>query len=69
MIDYEKYEKAVIVTSDGDFACLVRHLYEKGKLERVLSPNIKGCSVLLKRAAREKTDFLESARKKLEYKD
>jgi len=35
----------------------------------VLSPNRKGCSALLKRAAREKLDFLEEARKKLEYKN
>jgi uncharacterized LabA/DUF88 family protein len=69
MIDLDKYEKAVIVTSDGDFACLVRYLYEKGRLERVLSPNRKGCSALLKRAAREKIDFLEDARKKIEYKN
>ena len=69
MIDYREYDRAVIVTSDGDFACLVRYLYEQAKLERVLSPNRKGCSALLKRAAREKLDFLEEARKKLEYKD
>lgn len=29
MIDYRDYERAVIVTSDGDFACLVRYLYEQ----------------------------------------
>ncbi|MBI4489027.1 MAG: NYN domain-containing protein [Deltaproteobacteria bacterium] len=69
MIDYPEYERAVIVTSDGDFACLVQYLYEQRKLERVLSPYRKGCSVLLKRAAREKIDFLEDARKKLEYKN
>lgn len=68
MIDYTNYERAVIVTSDGDFACLVTYLHEQGKLERVLCPNRRGCSVLLKRAAREKIDFLEEARKKLEYK-
>jgi len=68
MIDYKEYERAVIVTSDGDFGCLVKYLYDQQKLERVLSPNIKGCSVLLKRAAREKIDFLENARAKLEYK-
>ena len=67
MIDYKEYERAVIVTSDGDFGCLVKYLYDQQKLERVLSPNIKGCSVLLKRAAREKIDFLENARAKLEY--
>ena len=68
MIDYNEYERAVVVTSDGDFGCLVKYLYDQGKLERVLSPNIKGCSVLLKRASREKIDFLENARAKLEYK-
>lgn len=67
MIDYGDYERAVIVTSDGDFACLVRYLYEQGKLERVLSPNRTGCSVLLTRAAREKIDFLDNARRRLEY--
>ena len=69
MIDYREYDRAVLVTSDGDFGCLVRYLYEQGKLERVLSPNRKGCSALLKRAAREKLDFLDEARKKLEYKN
>ncbi len=68
MIDCNEYERAVIVTSDGDFACLVKYLYDQQKLERALSPNIRGCSVLLKRAAREKIDFLENARAKLEYK-
>ena len=68
MIDYANYERAVIVTSDGDFACLVRHLYEKGKLERVLSPTVNTCSVLLRQAARARIDFLEGARSKLEFK-
>jgi hypothetical protein len=34
----------------------------------VLSPNRKGCSALLKRAARERLDFLEDARRKIAYK-
>jgi uncharacterized LabA/DUF88 family protein len=68
MIDYEKYEKAVIVSSDGDFSCLVRYLYGKNKLEKVLSPSYKNCSVLLKKVARERIYFLDNTRKKLEYK-
>ena len=35
MIEYPEYDRAVVATSDGDFACLVRYLYEQGKLERV----------------------------------
>ena len=38
MIEYPHYERAVVVTGDGDFGCLVRHLYNKGKLERVAQP-------------------------------
>lgn len=69
MIDFNQYEKAVIVTSDGDFACLVRYLLGKGKLERVLSPNRAGCSILLNKAAQGIIDFLEDARGKIEYKN
>jgi uncharacterized LabA/DUF88 family protein len=68
MIDFPDYEKAVIVTSDGDFACLVRYLLDKNKLERVIAPSPAKCSALLKRAVRSKIDFLEDARNKLEYK-
>jgi uncharacterized LabA/DUF88 family protein len=70
MIDFmeNNYEKAVIVTSDGDFACLVQYLYEKKRLQRVLSPTREKCSALLKRAAREKIGYLEEARRRLEYK-
>lgn len=68
MIDYKKYAKAVIVTGDGDFACLVKHLNKAGKLKRVLAPNIKEYSALLKRVAEKHLDFMSSLRKKLEYK-
>jgi uncharacterized LabA/DUF88 family protein len=68
MIDFPKYEKAVLVTSDGDFSCLVRYLATQGKLERVLSPNRGKCSVLLKQAAGVSIDFLEDAKRKLEHK-
>lgn len=68
MIDYKNYDKAVIVTSDGDFYCLVNYLYGKGKLRIVISPNRKKCSVLLRKAAREKIIFIDNLKKKLEYK-
>lgn len=68
MIDYEKYDQAVIVTSDGDFACLVRYLVEKNKLENLLSTHLESCSVLLKKAAQEKLRYLNQIRNKIEYK-
>ncbi len=69
MIDYNKYDKAIIVTSDGDFYSLVKYLYKNNKLERVISPYVKTCSVLLKKTAKEKIVFMENLRKKLEYKE
>lgn len=68
MLERPHYDRAVIATSDGDFAGLVRYLSDNDKLERVLSPHRRGCSALLKRAAREKIDFLEDAKAKIAYK-
>jgi len=67
MTEYENYEKAVIVTSDGDFYSLVEYLYQKGKLETVLSPSTAKCSALLKKTAKERINFMETLRGKLEY--
>src|SRR3954471_15063497 len=38
-IEYANYDKAIIVSGDGDFACLVEFLEDKGKLLHVLAPN------------------------------
>lgn len=68
MIDYDKYEKAVIVSGDGDFACLVRHLWKQEKLGKVLVPNDKKYSALLKKAAAgEHLDFMNRLQDKLVY--
>lgn len=46
---YEKhFEQAVLVSSDGDYASLVKFLHENIKLRAILSPSNK-CSILLKR--------------------
>ena len=68
MIDYEKYEKAIIVSGDGDFACLVRHLRKQHKLEKVLVPNKAKYSALLKKAAaNELLDCMNDLKAKLSY--
>ena len=44
------YDKAIIVSSDGDYSSLVKFLISKQKLEIILSPaKAKKCSILLKR--------------------
>ncbi|MEW6231767.1 MAG: NYN domain-containing protein [Chloroflexota bacterium] len=68
MIDYDNYEKAVIVISDGDFCCLVHYLQRMGKLECVLAPCREGCSHLLRKAAGSRIAFMDNLREKLEYK-
>ncbi|MFC1700691.1 NYN domain-containing protein [Patescibacteria group bacterium] len=68
MIDYRKYDKALIISSDGDFYSLVKYLYKSSKLECVMSPYVKTCSILLKKTAKEKIIFMDNLRNKLEYK-
>jgi uncharacterized LabA/DUF88 family protein len=48
MIEYPKYQKAVIISGDGDFYCLVEYLSEKNKLLKVIVPNKKYSSLLRK---------------------
>jgi uncharacterized LabA/DUF88 family protein len=62
------FNKAVIVSSDGDFYSLVKYLYEHNRLRMVMSPYYKNCSTLLKNTAKEKIVFMDNLSKKLEYK-
>src|SRR3989338_1885201 len=48
MIHYKNYDKAVIVTGDGDFHCLVEYLVQHSKLLHLMTPN-KHYSRLLKK--------------------
>lgn len=66
MVDYSQYDKAVVVSSDGDFYSLVRFLYDNQKLSSVISPHRKTCSSLLRKSAKEKMVYLEKSRGKLE---
>ncbi len=62
----DRFEKLVIVSSDGDFGCLVQFLKEHDKLEIVLSPRNKNqCSTLIKRLA-PKITFLPDVRTLIE---
>lgn len=63
---YNEYEKAIIVSGDGDFRCLVEYLLERKKLLHIMTPN-RNFSKLLR-------DFLkyivqiDKLRRSLEYK-
>ncbi len=66
-LERDDYEQAVIVSSDGDFYSLVDYLYEHKKLAAVLSPDLENCSTLLRRAGRDKIQYMNELRGKLEY--
>ena len=40
-IEYPNYDKAIIVTNDGDFLCLVQYLDTHDKLLKIIAPNKK----------------------------
>lgn len=65
MIDYPNYDRAVIVSSDGDFYSLTRYLYDNNKLFAVLSPHRKTCSSLLRKSAKDKMVYMDTLRGKL----
>lgn len=65
ILEKENYDKAVIVTSDGDFYSLVRYLYSNDKLLFVLSPYVQTCSKLLRKEAKEKIYSMSNLKKKL----
>ena len=39
MKEYQNYDKAIVVSGDGDFYCLVEYLSQKQKLLHLLAPN------------------------------
>lgn len=67
MINRDIYESALIVSGDGDFACLVRYLKEQRKLRGILVPNLKRYSGLLKKAAGSQIAGIDALKRKLEY--
>lgn len=69
MIEYSNYDKAVIVTGDGDFYCLVKYLIDKNKLKALIIPNRFKFSALLNfKICRPFLRFMNDLNLKLEYK-
>lgn len=69
MIQYKNYDKAIIVSGDGDFQCLAKYLYEQDKLGVLLIPNQNKYSALLKfDIFKPYLRFVSDLQTKLEYK-
>lgn len=67
MKELPNYDKAIIVSGDGDFFSLIEYLEEKGKLANILTPNWQ-YSTLLKQFE-SKIVRLDQQRKELAYRD
>ena len=67
MKELPNYDKAVIVSGDGDFFALVEYLSQQGKLLKILTPNQR-YSTLLKEFG-SYIDGLDGHRKTLAYRD
>lgn len=68
MIDFKDYDKAILVTGDGDFFCLVDYLIKQKKLKKLLVPNQRKYSALLKSIPSEYLSFVSDLRGKVMYK-
>lgn len=71
IIKFPIYDKAVVVTGDGDFACLVEYLVANSKFEKILIPNQQRYSYLFNKigpSIYEIGEFLGHQKSKLEYK-
>ncbi|MFZ4591537.1 MAG: NYN domain-containing protein [Ignavibacteria bacterium] len=66
MIEYDNFDKAVIVTGDGDFYCLVEYLTKHNKIEKLIIPDKNKYSSLLRKFI-PNILFMNGLKGKLEY--
>ncbi len=66
MVEYQNYDKALVVTGDGDFYCLVDYLEKNDKLLKLLVPNMRKFSSLYRKMMPH-IAFMNNLRDKLEH--
>lgn len=67
MIELKNFDKAVIVSGDGDFHCLIEYLIEKGKLLKLMAASRSSLSGLLRKFGKYVV-FVVDLRRKVEHK-
>lgn len=67
MKDMPKYDKAIIVSGDGDFYCLAEYLAEKNRLLAILTPNWQYSSLL--KPYEKYITRIDQLRQQLEHRD
>lgn len=72
MMDFDRYDQAVIVSGDGDFAGLIRHLASENKLRQVIIPNKDRYSSLFDRLDKfddKHVTYMNDLRSQLSYRN
>ncbi|MHB1347713.1 MAG: LabA-like NYN domain-containing protein [Candidatus Humimicrobiaceae bacterium] len=67
MIEYPNYNKAIIISGDGDFHCLIEYLEKQNRLLKIIIPNSRKYSALL-RKFKEYFVYMNLLKKKLSLK-
>ena len=66
-IEFPNYNKAIVVSGDGDFYCLYEYLRAKEKLQNIIIPNRFSESSLLKKFQKYKI-FIDREKENLKFK-
>lgn len=64
MIQVSNFNKAIVVSGDGDFYCLAEYLLKENKLEKIIVPDENKYSALLKKLNTPENNILEFLNKK-----
>jgi uncharacterized LabA/DUF88 family protein len=67
MIQFNNFNKAVIISGDGDFYCLINHLREQAKLRMVIIPNKKKISELLPVASKGQMCYMDDLKNTMAF--
>ncbi|HIE05857.1 MAG TPA: NYN domain-containing protein [bacterium (Candidatus Stahlbacteria)] len=67
MIEYKNYDKALIITGDGDFYCLVDYLAKKNKLLKLMIPDKNNFSSLYRKMMHHIV-FMNNLKGKLQFR-
>ncbi len=63
---YDEYDKAIIISGDGDFACLHEYLIERQKLLHIMVPNVRFSKLL--RSRLKYIVRIDQLKQKMQYK-
>lgn len=67
LVEEDVFDKALIISGDGDYSKLVEYLVKKGRFKKMLFPNKKFASSLYKKLGSEYYDYLENAKAKIAH--